>query len=68
MREQGAAFPSSQNSSQHCNTNSITQALAKNEDNHKALYRKAKALAEQGFFDKSKKVFEELKKKNPKGD
>lgn len=42
------------------------KALAKNEDNHKALYRKAKALAEQGFFDRSKKVFEELKKKNPK--
>ncbi|KAF9000682.1 hypothetical protein BDQ17DRAFT_1359343 [Cyathus striatus] len=41
------------------------KALAKNESNYKAMFRKGKALGEQGFFDKSLKVLEELKTKNP---
>jgi tetratricopeptide (TPR) repeat protein len=41
------------------------KALAKNADNHKALFRKAKAFGEQGFFEKSSRTFEDLKKKNP---
>ncbi|KJA26242.1 hypothetical protein HYPSUDRAFT_133165 [Hypholoma sublateritium FD-334 SS-4] len=41
------------------------KALAKNENNYKAMFRKGKALGEQGFFDKALKVLEELKKKNP---
>lgn len=32
------------------------------------MFRKGKALGEQGFFDKALKVLEELKKKNPTGD
>jgi len=41
------------------------KALAKNENNYKAMFRKGKALGEQGFFDKALKVLEDLKKKNP---
>ncbi|KAF9533859.1 hypothetical protein CPB83DRAFT_831680 [Crepidotus variabilis] len=41
------------------------KALAKNENNYKAMFRKGKALGEQGFFEKSVKVLEDLKTKNP---
>ncbi|KAF8150660.1 hypothetical protein B0H34DRAFT_729735 [Crassisporium funariophilum] len=41
------------------------KALAKNEKNYKAMYRKAKALGEQGFCDKAVKILEDLKSKNP---
>jgi len=41
------------------------KALAKNEANYKAMFRKGKALGEQGFFDKALKVLEDLKTKNP---
>ncbi|PPR05792.1 hypothetical protein CVT24_006847 [Panaeolus cyanescens] len=41
------------------------KALAKNENNYKAMFRKGKALGEQGFFEKAEKVLEDLKKKNP---
>jgi hypothetical protein len=43
------------------------QALAKNENNYKAMFRKGKALGELGFFEKAEKVLEELKTKNPSG-
>ncbi|KAK7050872.1 hypothetical protein VNI00_004984 [Paramarasmius palmivorus] len=43
------------------------KALSKNEKNWKAMFRKAKALGEQGYLEKSEKVFEELKTKNPDG-
>jgi propanediol dehydratase large subunit len=32
------------------------------------MFRKGKALGEQGFFDKALVVLEDLKKKNPAGD
>jgi tetratricopeptide (TPR) repeat protein len=41
------------------------KALAKNENNYKAIFRKGKALGELGFFEKSLKVLEDLKTKNP---
>ncbi|KAF9484411.1 TPR-like protein [Pholiota conissans] len=41
------------------------KALAKNENNYKALFRKGKALGEQGFFEKAVKILEDLKTKNP---
>ena len=41
--------------------------MAKNENNYKALFRKGKALGEQGFFEKSVKILEDLKSKNPTG-
>ncbi|CAA7267065.1 unnamed protein product [Cyclocybe aegerita] len=41
------------------------KALAKNESNYKAMFRKGKALGEQGFFEKALKVLEDLKTKNP---
>ncbi|KIK10190.1 hypothetical protein K443DRAFT_670815 [Laccaria amethystina LaAM-08-1] len=41
------------------------KALAKNENNYKAMFRKGKALGEQGFFEKSVKILEDLKSKNP---
>ncbi|KAL5526463.1 EST2 [Sanghuangporus sanghuang] len=41
------------------------QALALNKDNYKALFRKAKALGEQGFFEKAEPMFNELLQKNP---
>lgn len=43
------------------------QALAKNENNGKAMFRKGKALGEQGFFERAVKVLEDLKKKCPSG-
>ena len=44
-----------------------SQALAKNENNYKAMFRKGKALGEQGFFEKALKILEDLKTKNPSG-
>ncbi|KAF7336726.1 Tetratricopeptide repeat protein 9C [Mycena venus] len=41
------------------------KALAKNENNYKAMFRKAKALSEQGYFERSVKVLEDLKSKSP---
>jgi len=41
------------------------KALAKNENNYKAMFRKGKALGELGFFQKSVKVLDELKTKSP---
>jgi len=41
------------------------KALAKNENNFKAMFRKGKALGEQGFFEKAVKILEEVKEKNP---
>ncbi|KAJ7593330.1 hypothetical protein C8J56DRAFT_930836 [Mycena floridula] len=41
------------------------KALAKNENNYKAMFRKGKALGEEGYFEKAVKVFEDLKTKNP---
>ena len=43
------------------------QALEKNGNNYKAMFRKGKALGELGFFEKSEKVLEELKSKSPAG-
>ncbi|KAG6842361.1 hypothetical protein C0991_010651 [Blastosporella zonata] len=44
-----------------------TKALAKNESNYKAMFRKAKGLGEQGFIEKAIKLLEEVKEKNPSG-
>ncbi|KAJ7126865.1 hypothetical protein C8R44DRAFT_779760 [Mycena epipterygia] len=41
------------------------KALAKNENNYKAMFRKAKALAEQGYFERAVKLLEDLKTKSP---
>ncbi|KAF9468014.1 hypothetical protein BDZ94DRAFT_1294517 [Collybia nuda] len=41
------------------------KALAKNENNYKALFRKGKALGEQGFYEKAVKILEDVKAKNP---
>ncbi|KAF8071883.1 hypothetical protein FPV67DRAFT_1447350 [Lyophyllum atratum] len=41
------------------------KALAKNEKNYKAMFRKAKALGEMGFYEKAVKILEEVKEKNP---
>ncbi|KAG9224619.1 hypothetical protein CCMSSC00406_0002230 [Pleurotus cornucopiae] len=41
------------------------KALAKNDKNYKAMFRKGKALGEQGFFEKAIKVLEDLKSKSP---
>ncbi|KAH9928270.1 uncharacterized protein B0H18DRAFT_1000553 [Fomitopsis serialis] len=40
------------------------KALALNEENYKALFRKAKALGETGYFEKAEKILEDLLKKN----
>ena len=48
-------------------TFSPTQALRKNENNYKAMFRKGKALGELGFFEKAQTILEDLKKKNPNG-
>lgn len=44
------------------------KALAKNENSYKAMFRKGRALGEQGFFDKALAVLEDLRKKNPTDD
>ncbi|KAJ7744321.1 TPR-like protein [Mycena olivaceomarginata] len=41
------------------------KALAKNENNYKAMFRKAKALSEQGYFERAVKLLEDLKSKSP---
>ncbi|KAI0690150.1 hypothetical protein BC835DRAFT_1407601 [Cytidiella melzeri] len=41
------------------------KALAKNSKNSKALFRKAKGLGEQGYFEKSEKILEDLLKEDP---
>jgi len=41
------------------------KALSKNEANYKAMFRKAKALGEQGFFEKASKILEDIKSKSP---
>ncbi|KAI0342797.1 TPR-like protein [Trametopsis cervina] len=40
------------------------KALAKNSKNSKALFRKAKGLGEQGFFERAEKILEELLKED----
>ncbi|KAF8206277.1 hypothetical protein K438DRAFT_1816932 [Mycena galopus ATCC 62051] len=40
------------------------KALAKNENNYKAMFRKAKALSEQGYFERAVKLLEDLKSKS----
>ncbi|KAF7312437.1 TPR-like protein [Mycena indigotica] len=40
------------------------KALAKDENNYKAMYRKGKALAEQGYIERAIRVLEDLKKKS----
>ncbi|KIJ31346.1 hypothetical protein M422DRAFT_70891 [Sphaerobolus stellatus SS14] len=40
------------------------KALSKNKDNHKALFRRAKANGEMGFLEKATKLFEELREKS----
>jgi len=41
------------------------KALAKNEANYKAMFRKGKALGEMGFYEKAVKVLESVKEKSP---
>jgi len=41
------------------------KALAKNANNYKAIFRKGKALGEQGFSEKAVGILEEVKEKNP---
>jgi len=41
------------------------KALAKNENNYKALFRKGKALGAQGFYEKAVKILKDVKEKNP---
>jgi len=41
------------------------KALAKNENNGKAMFRKAKALGELGYFEKAVKILKDLKEKVP---
>ncbi|KAJ3766418.1 hypothetical protein FB446DRAFT_776092 [Lentinula raphanica] len=41
------------------------KVLSKNDKNYKAMYRKAKALAEQGYLERAYKLYEDLITKNP---
>lgn len=43
------------------------KALKKNENNYKALFRKAKALGETGYFERAEKILEDIMKRNPAG-
>ncbi|KAF8515531.1 hypothetical protein JB92DRAFT_3154882 [Gautieria morchelliformis] len=44
---------------------SANKALSKNEDNHKAAFRKGKAQAELGYIEKAEKTLGELLRRNP---
>ncbi|KAI0787610.1 hypothetical protein C8Q74DRAFT_1252825 [Fomes fomentarius] len=44
------------------------QALHYNPKNYKALFRKARALKEQGYFEKATKILEEIVKDGEEGD
>jgi len=41
------------------------KALAKNPKNYKAMFRRGKALGEQGYFERAEKILEELIKESP---
>ncbi|KAH9964355.1 hypothetical protein BGW80DRAFT_813966 [Lactifluus volemus] len=41
------------------------KALAKNPTNYKAMFRRGKAIGEQGFFERAEKILEEIIKKSP---
>ncbi|KAH9002991.1 TPR-like protein [Lactarius hatsudake] len=41
------------------------KALAKNPKNYKAMFRRAKALGEQGYSERAEKILEELIKQSP---
>jgi FK506-binding protein 8 len=43
------------------------KALARNPKNYKAMFRRGKALGEQGFFERAEKILEELIKESPPG-
>lgn len=45
----------------------VLQALKKNPENYKAMFRKGKALGSQGYYEKAAVVLEELRRKNPAG-
>lgn len=44
-----------------------SQALKKNENNFKVMFRKGKALGEEGFTEKALKVLQDLQQKSPAG-
>ncbi len=44
------------------------KALARNSKNYKAMFRRGKALGEQGFFERAEKILEELIKESPAGE
>jgi tetratricopeptide (TPR) repeat protein len=43
------------------------KALAKNPSNYKAMFRRGKALGEQGFFERAEKILEEIIKQSAAG-
>ena len=43
------------------------KALARNPKNYKAMFRRGKALGEQGFFERAEKILEEIIKDSPAG-
>jgi FK506-binding protein 8 len=43
------------------------KALARNPKNYKAMFRRGKALGEQGYFERAEKILEEIIKESPAG-
>ena len=43
------------------------KALARNSKNYKAMFRRGKALGEQGYFERAEKILEELIRESPAG-
>jgi tetratricopeptide (TPR) repeat protein len=43
------------------------KALARNPKNYKAMFRRGKALGEQGYFERAEKILEELIRESPAG-
>jgi tetratricopeptide (TPR) repeat protein len=43
------------------------KALVRNSKNYKAIFRRGKALGEQGYFERAEKILEDLIKESPAG-
>jgi tetratricopeptide (TPR) repeat protein len=44
------------------------KALVRNSKNYKAIFRRGKALGEQGYFERAEKILEDLIKESPAGE
>ena len=63
----GNSRQSTRSSTRTCTSLTFLQALSKNETNYKAMLRKAKALGELGYFERSQRLLEDIISKSTTG-